>query len=97
MRVRLSDLAEQDLLDIATFIAADSVLQAEIYTDKLLQACAELADSAERYALIPRYEGRGYRRRPFENYAIIYVVNADEVAVVRITSSARDLDTLLGD
>lgn len=97
MRVRLSDLAEQDLLDIATFIAADSVLQAEIYTDKLLQACAGLAESAERYALIPRYEGRGYRRRPFENYAIIYVVNPDEVVVVRITSSARDLDTLLDD
>ena len=97
MRVRLSDLAEQDLLEIATYIAADSVVQAEIYTDKLLKACAGLAESAERYALIPRYQGRGYRRRPFENYAIIYVVNPDEVVIVRITSSARDLDTLLGD
>lgn len=97
MDVRLSDLAEQDLLDIATFIAADSPVQAEIYTEKLGQACFDLADNAMRYALIPRHESRGYRRRPFENYAIIYAVQDDEVVVVRITSSARDLTLLLGD
>lgn len=95
MKVRLSDLAEQDLLDIATFIAADSSLQAEIYTERLGQACLDLADNSLRYALIPRYESRGYRRRPFENYAIIYAVQGDEVVVVRITSSARGLDSLL--
>jgi toxin ParE1/3/4 len=95
MRVRLSDLAEQDLLDIATFIAADSPLQARIYTDKLGRACDELEEGALRYALIPRYENRGYRRRPFEGYAIIYVVNRDEVVIVSTVSSARDLDDLL--
>jgi toxin ParE1/3/4 len=97
MDVRLSYLAEQDLLDISTFIAADSPRQAQIYIDKLIRACAELAEDEERYALIPRYENRGYRRRPFENYAIIYVVNGEDVTVVRITSSARDLEALLGD
>lgn len=97
MKVRLSDLAEQDLLDIATFIGTDSPAQAEVYTEKLGQACSDLADNAMRYALIPRYESRGYRRRPFENYAIIYAVQDDEVVVVRITSSARDLTLLLGD
>jgi len=97
MRVRLSDLAKQDLLDIATFIGADSPLQAEIYTEKLGQACFELADNPLRYTLIPRYEAFGYRRRPFDNYAIIYAVEGDGVVVVRIASSARDLKSLLGD
>jgi len=97
MLVRLSDLAEQDLLDIATFFGADSPLQAEVYTEKLGQACLELAENPMRYALIPRYEAKAYRRRPFENYAIIYSVQDDEVTIVRITSSARDLASLLGD
>lgn len=97
MRVRLSDLAEQDLLDIATFIGADSPLQAEIYTEKLGEACLKLADNPLRYTLIPRYEAAGFRRRPFDNYAIIYAVQGDEVVVVRIASSARDLASLLGD
>ena len=95
--VWLSHRAERDLLDIATFIAADSPVQAEIFVDRLGRACAELGDAALRYSVILRHESRGYRRRPFENYAIIYVVNDDEVVVVRITSSARDLDALLED
>jgi toxin ParE1/3/4 len=95
MRLSFSPDARKDLLSIARFIGADNPARAVTFSEELIQACMELAEQPERYAVLPRYGKRGVRRRPHGNYSIIYDVGVDVVTIVRILSSARDLDDLL--
>ena len=95
MRVAFSDLARQDLRSIAVFIAQDSPASARRFVAELEQACLSLADKPLRYPLIPEFEQQGFRRRPHGNYAIIYVVDAAALSVVRVLHAAMDIDAAL--
>ena len=97
MRVDLSELAESDLLDIALYIAEDSPDRAFTFVDELQQACEGLTDRPLRFPLLPAFEEQGFRRRVHAKYAIIYIVDADVVRVLRIVSTAMDLGRLLSD
>ena len=97
MRVELSAQAERDLLDIALYIAADNPDRALSFVDELQQACWGLADRARRYPVLPGFERQAIRRRPHGRYAILYAVADDSVQVLRILSTAMDLDAVLGD
>lgn len=96
MRVELSELAESDLLDIALYIAEDNPIRAFRFVDELQQACDGLSDRSLRFPLFPGYEQRGIRRRVHGRYAILYTVDASLIHVLRIVSTAMDLDRLLG-
>ncbi|WP_367178653.1 type II toxin-antitoxin system RelE/ParE family toxin [Devosia sp.] len=95
MRLSFSPDARKDLLSITRFISADNPARAISFSEELTRACMELADQPERYATLPRYGKRGVRRRPYGSYSIIYDVGAGVVHIVRIISSARNLDELL--
>lgn len=97
MAVQFSADARRDLVDIARFIAEDSPHAAETFTAKLVVACEALGHYPELYPLLDRYSALGYRRRPFQNYVIIYVASEGEVQVVRVLSTWVDLETTLGD
>lgn len=97
MGVRFSRNARQDLQDIILFIADDNPRRALSFAEEIGQACLQLADHALRFALIPRYERFGYRRRPYGRYAIIYSVVARDVYIVRIVPTAMNLDAVLGE
>ena len=96
MRVELSEQAESDLLDIALYIAADSPDRAFSFVDELQQACWGLADQARRYPVLRGFERQAIRRRVHGRYAILYAVGDDRVQVLRILSTAMDLDRALG-
>ena len=96
MRVELSELAGNDLLDIALYIAEDNPDRAFCFVDELEQACDGLADRPLRFPLLPSFEEKGIRRRVHGRYAILYTVDG-LVRVLRIVSTAMDVGRLLSD
>tara|TARA_R110002020_G_scaffold6143_6_gene25701 strand:- start:1933 stop:2226 length:294 start_codon:yes stop_codon:yes gene_type:complete len=97
MRVIFSAASRKDLLAIAVFIAADNPARARSFVNELRVACAGLAEQADRFAVIPGYEAKGYRRRPHGHYSIIYFADQDTVRIFRVVHSARNLGQVLGD
>lgn len=93
MRVVLTHTAKADLREIAIWISADSVVQAEKFVDRLTARALSLDKLALRYPLI----GRGdLRRMPFRAYLIFYRVT-DHVEILRILHGARDWASMLHD
>jgi toxin ParE1/3/4 len=93
--VVVTDEAESDLEQIATYIAQQSVEIALNFVKELREQCESLADAPRRYPLVPRHKHLGIRRRPFGNYLIFYRIGADAVEVVHILHGARDYESLL--
>ncbi|WP_443747737.1 type II toxin-antitoxin system RelE/ParE family toxin [Asticcacaulis solisilvae] len=95
MKVVITGTAEADLVAIADFIALDSPRRAVTFVRELLKAALGLGDYPTAYPFVPRYEGRGIRRRPYGNYLILYAVRHDSIVVQRILNAAQDYEALL--
>ena len=95
MRVVISDRADVDIESIGDYIAMDSPARAVTYTDELLEACLGLGEAPFRFAVLDRFAHLGLRRRPYGQYAIVYQVGSDVVTIVRVVSTAMDLDAAL--
>ena len=65
MIVTLTAEAEADLNQIVEFVAAQSPASAIKLLGDLRDKCNTLRDAPRGYPLVPRYEDRGIRRRPF--------------------------------
>ena len=87
--------AERDLEDIASYVAAQSPRSALMLIRGLREKCESLADTPRGYPLVPRYEHKGVRRLPFDNYLIFYRVGQDAIEVIHILHGARDYEPLL--
>lgn len=93
MKVVLTRTAKADLHEIAIWIGADSVPQAEKFVDRLTVKALSL----DRLALRDPLVGRGdLRRIPFRGYLIFYRVT-DHVEILRILHGARDWNSIPGD
>lgn len=95
MRVEFSNEAENDLEQIGDFIAKDNPRRAYSFIRELRGKCETLADMADSFPLVPRYEQHGYRRRVHGNYLIFYRIDDDEVWIVRILHGATDYAPIL--
>jgi len=95
-RVKITPEAHFDLETIAEIIARDNLERALSFTYELEEACYELADHPERFALLKGHETEKVRRRVFGNYLIIYRMNETDVDVLRIVNSVMDLNEVLG-
>ncbi|MGJ5175093.1 type II toxin-antitoxin system RelE/ParE family toxin [Bradyrhizobium oligotrophicum] len=95
MIVILTAEAEADLDQIVEFVAAQSPASALKLLRELLDKCNALRDAPRGYPLVPRYEDRGIRRRPFGNFLIFYRVRDDAIEVIHILHGARDYEALL--
>lgn len=87
--------AQSDLEDIASYVAGQSPRSALTLIHGLREKCESLADAPRGYPLVPRYEHKGIRRRPFGNYLIFYRVSSDAIEVIHILHGARDYEALL--
>lgn len=89
-RARLSRLAEQDLLEIWSYIARDNPDAADRFVDLLTEKCGLLAEAPEmgrrREELSPRL-----RSFPVGRYVIFYRIAERDIEVARIISAYRDL------
>ncbi|MBV9757182.1 MAG: type II toxin-antitoxin system RelE/ParE family toxin [Alphaproteobacteria bacterium] len=95
MRVVFSDKAKADLRDIALFIARDSKVRALSFVRELRAKALDLGKMPGAFALVPRFERRGIRRRVYRRYLILYRVEESRVVVLRILHGARDYEQLL--
>jgi toxin ParE1/3/4 len=92
-KAQLSRLAEQDLLDIWSYIARDNPDAADRFVDLLTEKCAILAESPDmgrhREELAPRL-----RSFPVGRYVIFYRIAERGIEVARIVSAYRDIGQL---
>lgn len=89
-------LAAADILDIWTYIAEDSIEQADRWVDRLDEKFALLATQP----LMGRARDElaaGLRSFPFGRYVIFFVPIDQGVDVVRVLHGARDIDAVFGE
>ena len=98
-RVRIVEDAEQDLVDIYTYIARnDSTDKAAYVLDHLENLCLQLAELPLRGHVPPELDRIGvtaYREIHFKPYRVIYQVRGLEVFVHCALDGRRDLQSLL--
>ena len=95
MRVEIAAEAESDLAEIARYIAQDNVDIAAEFVRELRSACEGLSEFAGRFALVPRYEKLGIRRRVCGNYLNFYRIEKQRVVVIHILHGATDYSHML--
>lgn len=98
-RVRIIEDAEQDLVDIYTYITAnDSVQKADYVLEQLESLCLGLAELPDRGHVPPELERIGvtaYREVHFKPYRMIYQVSGQDVYIHCVLDGRRDMQALL--
>lgn len=91
--LRISPRAGADLIEIWSYIADDSVANADAFVDRLyetLQALGRQPGSGRRRdELAP-----GMRSFPYGHYVIFYRALADAIEIVRVLHGARDVESI---
>lgn len=95
MILEFSSEAENDLEQIADYIARDNPRRALSFVQELRSKCEGLVDNPNGFALVPRYERHGIRRRIHGNYLIFYRVETAKVVIVHVLHGATDYGTIL--
>lgn len=93
--LRISPRAIEDLTEIWSFIADDSVANADVFIDRLYETIQVLGDQPgsgrHREEL-----GRGIRSFPFGHYVIFYRAIDSYIEIVRVLHGARDIGNIFG-
>ena len=90
--VRLLRVAEDDLIEIVTYVAADRPAAAEVVASKIEKNLAHLAKHPH-LGRIPKEEDLarlGYRYLVVDNYLIFYTIEQETIYVHRILHGAQD-------
>lgn len=95
MILEFSSEAENDLEQIADYIARDNPRRALSFVRELGGKCEDLIDSPDGFALVPRYERDGIRRRVPGNYLIFYRVENAKLVIIHILHGATDYGAIL--
>jgi toxin ParE1/3/4 len=85
--------AEEDLIEIWTYVAQDSLGAADRLLDRLDHVCALLADNPRMGPARPELAD-GMRYFPAGTHLVLYREARDGVEIVRIVHGARDLPSL---
>jgi toxin ParE1/3/4 len=92
-QLRISPRATTDLIEIWSYIADDSLANADAFIDKLYQAMQSLArqpgSGRHREELAP-----GIQSFPLGRYIIFYRPVADALEIVRVLHGARDIENI---
>lgn len=95
MIVVITEEAEADLDQIASYVAERNPQGALKLIHELRDKCESLVDAPRAYPLVPRYEQFDIRRRPSGNFLIFYRVGPERIEVVHVLHGARDYEPLL--
>ena len=95
-RLRFTRAAESDLADIRAYIARDNPAVAKSFVETIVALCGNLAATPQMGSPRPDL-GAGIRllvaRR---HYAVLYRIGENDVHVIRVIHTARDIRRLLG-
>lgn len=95
MILEFSSEAENDLEQIADYIAQDDPRRAVSFVRELRSKCEALLDVPNSFASVPRFEHHGIRRRVHGNYLIFYRVESEKVVIIHILHGATDYGAIL--
>lgn len=90
MKVIWSPEAIADLEGLRDYIAADNRERAVSFVMEITEAGEGLAHMPRAFALVPRLEHLGIRKRIFGRYLIFYRIQPSEVHILHVTHGARD-------
>ena len=93
-RYRLTRRAEQDVLDIWLYIAADNITAADKLVDRFTEIYERLADNPGIGSSQEQYRP-GLRCFPVGNYIVFYRTIDGGIEVYRVLHGARQLEDLL--
>jgi toxin ParE1/3/4 len=90
--LRITPRATLDLIEIWSYIADDSVENADIFVDQLNEAMQKLCHhpgmGRQREELAPRL-----RSFPYQRYVIFYRADSNALEIVRVLHGARDVES----
>ena len=95
MIVVLTETAIADPVAIGRHIETDNPQRSKTFVAELKSRCHELGTMPKAFALVPRHEHSGARRRPYRNYLIFYRIAADVVEVLHVFRGAQDYEKIL--
>ena len=95
MIVVLTETAIADLVAIGRHIKTDNPRRAETFVAELESRCHQLGTMPKAFALVPRHERSGVRRRPYGDYLIFYRIVADTIEVLHVLHGAQDYEAIL--
>ena len=85
--------ANSDLHDIADYIAADSIDEAERFVDLIKEKCELIAD-APHIGRVRDDIAPSLRSFPVGSYVVFYEQVANSIRVIRVLHAARDIPAL---
>jgi plasmid stabilization system protein ParE len=94
--VKITRSAENDLDEIAAWIAAENPVRAASFARELRQKCLDLGSQPKRYPLVRNLGGYEIRKRTHGHYIILFFLMADHVEIAHVVHGSRDWMTLLG-
>ncbi len=86
--------ALNDVDDIASYIARDSVFYAAAVVQKILETSRELRDFPQIGRMIPELSDEAIRERFVYSYRLIYQIHDEEILIVAIVHGKRLLGSL---
>lgn len=91
--LRITPRAREDLIEIWSYIADDSVTNADTFIDRLYEAIESLGrhpgSGRQREELAP-----GIQSFPFGRYMIFYRVVTNSIEIARVLHGARDIENI---
>ena len=92
-RVTLSSLAENDLLDIALYIATENPRASDDFVHGLDDKFSLLLTQPEMGRARPEL-GKKLRSFPIKNYVVFYDPTPEGIFIVRVIHGARDVENV---
>jgi toxin ParE1/3/4 len=87
-----SQLAIDDLDDIAKFIAKDSEDYAKIFVRKIVEQVERIPDFPLLGRVVPEIQDEQVRERIYQNYRLVYRIKDDSIEIVRVFHHGRQLN-----
>ena len=94
-QVRWSLTAGIDLQEIEDYIARDSALHAVAFVDRIVESTETLLKTPHIGRIVPEFNRQDLREVLFTGYRIVYLVQNDEILILRVVHGARDLLRLI--
>jgi plasmid stabilization system protein ParE len=90
VKVVFSQNAEQDLEDIADWIARDNPERARSFVADLVRTCKSIGRTPRSYPFVDKSRDSTLRRRIYRNYLIFFDIGAKDVEILHVLHGARD-------
>lgn len=90
-QIRWTSQALADLEAIGDFIARDAPSFAEVFVDRIFVAVERLGAFPRSGRALPEIGEENLREIIFGSYRIVYLLNSDEVSILTVFHSARQL------